>query len=120
MANEWTINYLPAEGGRLTGKLNVGETEVQFRTLYDSSNKEILKGIAGSLGTFAASGGHVAYIHNTDTEFDIVLPRAEIASAVAAKKGMMKRVLITMSDGTEFLFDYGMLSTKKLVVALNT
>lgn len=120
MADEWTINYLPAGGGRLTGKLKVENEEVRFTTLYDSSNKEILKGIAGSVGSFAASGGHVAYVHNTDTEFEVVLPRAEIASAVAAKKGMMKRVLITMSDGTEFLFDYGMLSTKKLVAALNS
>ena len=32
----------------------------------------------------------------------------------------MKRVLITMSDGSEFLFDYGMLSTKKLVAAINS
>ena len=120
MANEWTINYLPTDGGRLTGKLEVGDQEVRFATLYDSSNKEILKGIAGSIGSFAASGGHAAYVHNTDTEFEVVLPRAEIASAVAAKKGMMKRVLITMSDGSEFLFDYGMLSTKKLVAALNS
>ena len=120
MANEWSINYLPADGGRLTGKLNVGDNDVRFRTLYDSSNKEILKGIAGSLGSFAASGGHVTYIHNTDTEFDIVLPRTEIASAEGVKKGMMKRVLITMSDGSEFLFDYGMLSTKNLIAALDT
>ena len=120
MANEWTINYLPADGGRLTGKLKVGNEDVRFVTLYDSSNKEILKGITGSIGAFAASGGHVAYVHNTDTEFEVVLPRSEIASAVAAKKGMMKRVLITMSDGSEFLFDYGMLSTKKLVASLNS
>lgn len=120
MANEWTINYLPTDGGRLTGKLKIGDDDVRFVTLYDSSNKEILKGITGSIGAFAASGGHVAYIHNTDTDFEVVLPRAEIASAVAAKKGMMKRVLITMSDGSEFLFDYGMLSTKNLVAALNT
>ena len=120
MADEWTINYLPADGGRLTGKLKVDDDDVRFVTLYDSSNKEVLKGITGSIGAFAASGGHVAYIHNTDTDFEVVLPRAEIASAVAAKKGLMKRVLITMSDGSEFLFDYGMLSTKNLVAALNS
>jgi len=80
------LNYLPADGGRLTGQLKVGSEEVRFVTLYDSSNKEILKGITGSIGAFAASGGNVAYVHNTDTEFEIVLPRAEITSAVAAKK----------------------------------
>jgi len=32
---------------------------------------------------------------------------------------MMKRAVITMNDGNTFVFDYGMLSTKKLVAAIN-
>ena len=119
VANEWTINYLPSDGGRLTGKLTVATEDVRFTALYDSSNSEIIKGIAGSLGAFAASGGHVAYIHDTATEFEIVLPRIEITSAVQAKKGMMKRAIVTMADGSEFVFDYGMLSTRKLVAVIN-
>jgi hypothetical protein len=31
----------------------------------------------------------------------------------------MKRAVITMNDGSVFTFDYGMLSPKKLVAALN-
>ena len=119
MANEWTLNYLPSDGGRLTGRLRVGSDDVRFSALYDSSTSQIVKGIAGSLASFAASGGHATYLHDTDTEFEIVLPRAEIASAVQAKKGMMKRAVVTMRDGSEFVFDYGMLSTKKLVAAIN-
>jgi hypothetical protein len=118
MANEWTLNYLPSEGGRLTGRLRVGSEDVRFTALYNSSNREIIKGVAGALGSFAASGGHVTYLHDTDTEFEIVLPRSEITSAVQAKKGMTKRAIITMADGSEFVFDYGMLSTKKLVAAI--
>jgi hypothetical protein len=119
MGDTWTINYLPEDGGRLTGKLSVGAEEVRFDALYDSSNKEIIKGILGSVGTFAGTGGHVAYIHNTDTEFEVVLPRAEIASAEQAKKGIMKRAVITMNNGSKFVFDYGMLSPKKLIAAIN-
>jgi len=119
MGDTWTINYLPEEGGRLTGKLTVGDDEVRFDALYDSSNAEVIKGILGSVGAFAATGGHAVYIHNTDTEFEVVLPRAEIASAEQARKGMMKRAVITMNDGSSFVFDYGMLSTKKLVAAMN-
>lgn len=120
MADEWSINYLPAEGGRLTGKLNVGDEDVRFSALYDSSNKEIIKGITGSIGAFVAAGGHAVYLNNTATEFELVLPRNSIESARPQKKGLMKRVLITMDDGSEFLFDYGMLSTKNLVARLNT
>ena len=119
MSKTWTINYLPAEGGRITGKLSVKDSEVRFDALYDSSNKEVLKGILGAATALAASGGHVAYLHDTDTEFTIALPRAEIASAEQAKKGMMKRAVITMNDGSVFVFDYGMLSPKSLIAAIN-
>ena len=120
MANEWTLNSLPSDGGRLTGRLSVGPEKGRFSALYDSSNSEIIKGIAGALSVFAASGGHASYVHDSDTEFKVVLPKSEIASAVQAKKGMMKRAVITMTDGSEFVFDYGMLSTKKLVAAINS
>ena len=119
MGDTWTINYLPAEGGRLTGKLQITDTEVRFDALYDSSNAEIVKGIVGAAGSFAASGGHVAYIKDSGSDLAIALPRAEVASAEQVKKGLMKRAVITMSDGSEFVFDYGMLSPKKLVAALN-
>jgi hypothetical protein len=48
-----------------------------------------------------------------------VLPRTDIASAEQVKKGLMKRAVIMMNDGSEFTFDYGMLSPKKLVAAVN-
>jgi len=119
VGDTWTINYLPEDGGRLTGKLTVGDDTVRFDALYDSSNVEVVKGIVGSAVAFAATGGHGVYVRNTDTDFCIELPRAEIASTEQAKKGMMKRAVITMTDGSTFLFDYGMLSTRKLVAAIN-
>ena len=119
MGDTWTINYLPDDGGRLTGKLTVGDEEVRFDALYDSSNAEVVKGILGAVGAFAATGGHAVYVHNTDSEFSIVLPRSEIASVEQARKGMMKRAVVTMVDGSTFVFDYGMLSTKKLVAVIN-
>lgn len=119
MGDTWTVNYLPADGGRLTGKIEVTSDNVRFDALYDSSNAEIVKGILGAAGSFAASGGHVAYVKDTGTEFSVVLPRTDIASAEQVKKGLMKRAVITMRDGSEFVFDYGMLSPKKLVAAVN-
>ncbi len=92
---------------------------VRFDALYDSSNKEILKGLLGTATALAASGGHVAYLHDTDTEFTIALPRVDIASAEQAKKGLMMRAVITMNDGPVFVFDYGLLSPKKLIATIN-
>lgn len=119
MGDTWTINYLPTEGGRITGKLEVGGTAVTFEGLYDSSNSTVIKNVFGAAASFAASGGTAAYLSDTDTEFTITLPRAGIASAEQVKKGLMKRAVITMTDGATFVFDYGMLSPKKLVAALN-
>ncbi len=118
-ANEWTINYLPEEGGRITGKLKLTDTDLEFRGLYDSSNKEIIKGIGGALGTFAVSGGHASYFHDTDTDFGFTLPRADVDHAELRKKGLMKQAIVAMKDGSSFVFDYGMLNPKKLIAAIN-
>lgn len=118
-ANEWTINYLPEEGGRLTGKLKLTDESIIFNALYDSSNKEIVKGISGSLAAFAVTGGHAVYFHDTSDDYTITLPRSEVANAELAKKGLMKRAIINMQDGSSFVFDYGLLNPKNLVAAVN-
>jgi hypothetical protein len=118
-ADEWTINYLPEEGGRITGKLKLTDTDLEFRGLYDSSNKEIIKGIGGALGTFAVSGGHASYFHDTDTDFGFTLPRADVDHAELRKKGLMKQAIVAMKDGSSFVFDYGMLNPKKLIATIN-
>ncbi|MEA2002111.1 MAG: hypothetical protein U9N84_09550 [Actinomycetota bacterium] len=117
--DEWTINYLPEEGGRLTGKLKLTADELVFSALYDSSNAQVIKGIGSALGTFAATGGHASYFHDTSTSFGVTLPRADVASAEMRKKGLMKQAVVNMKDGSSFVFDYGLLSPKNLVKAIN-
>ncbi|MEZ5174722.1 MAG: hypothetical protein R2823_00740 [Acidimicrobiia bacterium] len=118
-ANTWTINFLPNDGGRFTGKLALTETDLIFKCLYDSSNAEIIKGIGTTLGAFAASGGHASYFHDTETDFGFTLPRSDIAGARITKKRLMKQAVVTMKDGSEFVFDYGMLNPRNLVSAIN-
>ena len=111
----WTINYLPGEGGRFTGTLEVREDRVFFDTIYESSNRTIVKAIFLDVTTFAAAGGHTVYRYSNADKAVVDLPIEDIASAAAAKKGMMKRAVITMRNGEGFVFDYGMLSVKNLV-----
>ncbi|GMQ97775.1 MAG: hypothetical protein BMS9Abin17_0277 [Acidimicrobiia bacterium] len=118
-ANEWTINFLPEEGGRITGKLRLTDDDLIYQGLYDSSNAEVVKGIGLSLGAFGVSGGHASYFHDTSTEFGFTLPRSGIAGAEMRKKGLMKQAVVTMNDGSTFVFDYGMLNPKKLVAEIN-
>ncbi len=112
---EWTINYIPEEGGRYTGKIKVGEKELRFVSLYESSNKTIVKAIFLDVATFAAAGGHTVYRYSNNDEAVVALPAGEIASVDAARKGLFKRIVITMKDGQVFVFDYGLLSVAKLV-----
>ena len=44
----------------------------------------------------------------------------EIAAVKATKKGLMKQAVVTMQDGEEFVFDYGMLNPKKIVKAIES
>lgn len=119
MSQSWTINYIPDEGGRLTGSLTVGDAEVRFEALYDSSNAAVVKGITTALGSYAASGGHATVLTDSDSEVEVVIPRSLIDRAEARKKGMKKRAVIILQDGRELVFDYGVLSVKNLVAALN-
>ncbi len=116
----WTINYLPEEGGRYTGTLEVSESGLNFETLYESSNKTIVKAIFVDVATFAAAGGHTVYRYSNDEQATIDLPAAEISGVEATKSGMMKRVVVTMKNDEQFVFDYGMLSVKKLVAAIGS
>ena len=116
--DSWTINYIPAEGGRFTGTLEVDEESVRFETLYESSNRTIVKAIFLDVSTFAAAGGHTVYRYSNDDKAIVDLPVEDIAAVEAAMKGMMKRAVVTMNDGEKFVFDYGMLSVKKLVATI--
>lgn len=111
----WTINYVPPEGGRYTGELEVGAEGVRFETLYESSNKTIVKAIFLDVTAFAAVGGHSIYRYSNDDTATVELPAVEITSVKATKKRLMKQAVVTMSSGEEFVFDYGMLSVKSLV-----
>ncbi len=115
ITDEWTINYIPEKGGRFTGKLKVSEEEVRFKSLYESSHKTIVKAIFLDVATFTAAGGHSVYRYSNDDEAVVALPAGEIAGVEAAKKGLFKRIVITMKDGRTFVFDYGLLSVGKLV-----
>lgn len=118
MDQTWTINYLP-EDGRLTGKLHVRDDEVAFEALYDSSFKTVAKNVGLAAGALVASGGQLTYLRANGEQAEFVIPTSSIAEARGTKKGLMKRVVVQLNDGSEHTFEYGMLPVKKLVAAVN-
>ena len=118
-SGSWTINYIPDGGGRITGQLLVSDDGVRFRAMYDSSFKTIAQSIGLAVGSFAATDGSVVYLRQDGDDAEIVVPAQVIDHAEATKKGITKRVVVHTTDGRDFVFDYGMLSTKKIVAAIN-
>ncbi len=115
---KWIINYIPSEKERYTGDLVVTEEGLKFETLYESSNKTIVKAIFVDVATFVAAGGHNVYRYSNDKTATVELPASDIIKVEARKKGLMKRVAVTMVNDEEFVFDYGMLPVKSLVAAI--
>jgi hypothetical protein len=98
----WTLNYLPPAGGRYTGKLVVTDRRLLFDARFDTSVTGALK----ELIIFEGSHGYIAIAKSA-------------IKAVEVRSGMMsKRVVVTLNDGSQHTFDYGMLSVKKLAEAI--
>jgi len=112
----WTLNYRPEKGGRVLGEFIVADEEVRFKALYDASLLGYF--IVDRSVNKTANAGDLAHLSEDGSEIEIILPKALIAKAEAAKKGMTKRVVITLNDGRSFIFDYGLLSVKKIVEAI--
>jgi hypothetical protein len=50
----------------------------------------------------------------------VELPASESAAAKDIKSRLMKQAVVTMNNGEEFVFDYGLLSVKNLVAAIES
>ena len=116
----WTVNYLPEEGGRYTGKLTVTDEKLLFKSLYESSNKTIVKAIFLDVSAYAAAGGHNVYRYSNDDEVCVDIPVGDIVGVEGVRKFLMKRAVVTLREGSTFVFDYGLLSVKKLVAAIQS
>ncbi len=116
----WVINYLPEEKVRLTGKLIVTPEELRFRAMYDSSFKAVAKKVGLAAGTLGVTDGHLLFLREDGADAEVVIPRTAVRSAEATKKGMMKQVRVNLTDGSSHLFEYGLLSVKKIVAAINS
>jgi len=66
------------------------------------------------MGSLAVTDEAVEF-SSEDLDDDIVVPRADIELAEAAKRGLFKQVVIRTKGGQSYVFEYGLLSVKKIV-----
>ena len=100
----WTLNYVPPDGGRYLGKLVVTSARLLFDAQFDTS-------LTGALKELMIVSGSHGYIS---------IPKSAIQS-VAVKSGFFKKkVTISLANGQEHVFDYGMMSVKKIAAAIES
>ncbi len=100
----WTIMYLPPEGGRYNGKLNVTDR----RLIYDAQFDISASGVVDE-----------ALFFKSGSEGYVVIPRERIQEVKAKKSFTAKKIILTLDDGQEHVFSYGMMSIDKIVDAIN-
>ena len=98
----WTVNYKPPGGGRFTGKLYVTDRRLLYDAKFDSSVSGVLNDLVSvQLGS----------------EGQLIIPKDQIASSGLDGRA---KVLVTLTDGSEHRFDYGVMSAKKIAAAIAT
>lgn len=95
----WSINYFPPSGKKAIGKLSVTNQRLLFLPMHEVD--------ALTLSIYNKKGL-------------IVLTREEIKKVDVQKTFLSKKVLITMSDNSTHIFDYGVMNIDKLATAIQT
>jgi hypothetical protein len=98
----WTLNYIPASGGRFTGPLTV----TNQRLLFDAQFNTSAPGALRELMVFKGTWGYIA------------IPKSRIAKVDVSSSLLKKKVVVTLDNGETHTFDYGMLSVEKLAEAV--
>jgi hypothetical protein len=97
----WTLNYRPPGGGRYTGKLFVTDRRLLYDAKFDSS-------VMGMLNDLVSV--------RLGSEGYLVIPKDHVSDV--AMNGRSK-VNVTLEDGSEHIFDYGVMSAKKIAAAIS-
>lgn len=99
----WTLFYLPPNGGKYNGKLTV----TNQRLLYDAKLDASFKGVIAEALT--VKWGSEGYLE---------IDKNDISNVEVQKKLFSKKCILTLSDGSRHVFDYGALNIDKTAEAI--
>lgn len=99
----WTILYQPENGGKYNGKLTV----TNQRLLYDAKFDVSAKGFLSEL--LFVKWGSEGYLE---------INKSDIKDITTEKSFLAKKVILTLSDNSKHVFNYGALNIDKLVDAI--
>ena len=94
----WTLFYLPREGGKYNGKLTVTNDRLLYDAKFDAT-------VMGVLGDRAATG-------------NLVIDKDDISGVEVRNSFFSKKAVVTLTDGSEHVFDYGAMNIDKCAAAI--
>ena len=101
----WTLIYTPAGGGKYNGKLAITNKRLLYDAQYDVSAKGLL-----SEAMFVKWG----------SEGYLEINKLDISDVQVEKSFLAKKAILTLKDGTQHTFNYGVLNIDKVVNAINS
>ena len=99
----WTLFYLPPNGGKYNGKLTVTNKRLLYDAKFDASAMGMLA------EAFTIKWGSEGYLE---------INKNDIQNVEVQKKLLSKRALLTLSDGSVHTFDYGALNIDPVAAAI--
>jgi hypothetical protein len=100
----WTILYLPPGGGKYNGVLNVTDRRLLYDAKFDVSTRGLVE---------------EALFIKWGSEGYVVIPRERIRKVETQKSMLAKKIVLTLDDGQQHVFNYGALNIDKIVEAIN-
>lgn len=99
----WSILYIPPGGGKYNGKLTITNRRLLYDAKYDVSAKGLL-----SEAMFAKWG----------SEGFLEINKADIKDVAVEKSFLAKKVIVTLTDDSKHVFNYGALNVDKVAEAI--
>ena len=101
----WTILYIPPNGGKYNGKLTVTNKRLLYDAKFDVSAKGLLS--------------EAMYI-KWGSEGYLEINKADIKDVQVEKSFLAKKAIVTLSDGSKHIFNYGALNVDKVAEAIKS
>lgn len=99
----WTILYIPPGGGKYNGKLTVTNKRLLYDAKYDVSAKGLM-----SEAMFIKWG----------SEGYLEINKSDITDVSVEKSFLAKKAIVTLTDGSKHIFNYGALNVDKVAEAI--
>jgi len=103
LIDTWTIIYKPHSGGAYNGKLHVTDKKLVYDAQFDMSVKGLIR------ESFTMVIGSYMYV---------AIPKDQIKNMEVKTSFLKKQIILTLDNDEKHIFDYGMLSVKKLAEAI--